>query len=117
MYFFPREAAKFIEFLKAAFGAQEIERFAPSGTVLHAQVRIGDTCVELGEAHGQWQPVKTTIFLSVPDCDAAYQRAVSAGAISVTAPADAPYGFRLATVSDGFENTWYITAPMAAKQS
>lgn len=113
MYFFPRGAAKFIDFLKQAFAAEEIERFAPGGTVLHAQVRIGDTCVELGESHGQWQTMKTTVFLTVPDCDAAYERALRAGATSAAAPGDAPYGFRLATVSDAFENTWYITSPIA----
>jgi uncharacterized glyoxalase superfamily protein PhnB len=111
MSFFPKGATDFIEFLKKAFQAEEAGVHVEGGVVRHAQIRIGDTCIELGEAHGEWQPMKTTIFLTVPDCDATYSQALRAGAASVAAPSDTPYGLRLATVNDGFENTWYITSP------
>jgi PhnB protein len=113
-----RGAAAFIDFLKAAFAANEVLRHEePGGTIRHAQVRIGDTCVELGEAHGPWQPMKTTIFLTVPDCEGTYERALRAGATSVSPPQDTPYGLHMATVSDAFENTWYITTPPAPRPS
>jgi PhnB protein len=109
MCFFPKGAGRFIDFLKNAFQAEEVGVFAPQGVVRHGQVRIGDTCVELGEAHGPWQPMTTTIFLTVPDCEKTYERAIRAGATSVSAPQQTPYGLYMATVSDDFQNTWYIT--------
>ena len=114
MSLFPKGARKFIEFLKKAFHAEEAGIHAAGGVVRHAQMLIGDTCVELGEAHGPWQPMRTTIFLTVQDCEETYARAIKAGATSVSEPQQTPYGLYMATVSDGFENTWYITE--AAKE-
>lgn len=111
MSFFPRGAAKFIEFLKKAFDAEEAGVHVHGGVVRHAQIRIGDTCVELGEAHGPWQPMKTQVFLTVPDCDATYSRAIGAGAISVSSPQQTPYGLYMATVADEVGYTWFITTP------
>ena len=111
MSFIAKGAPKFIQFLKNAFQAEEVMVHAEGGVVRHAQIRIGDTCVELGEAHGPWMPMKTTIFLTVPDCEAVYERALKAGAKSVSPPAQTPYGLFVATVNDDFSNTWYITSP------
>ena len=103
-------AAAFVDFLKSAFAAEEAAvHMSPKGVVQHAQIRVGDTVVEIGEAHGTWQPMKSQVFLTVPDCEATYKRAVRAGATSVSPPQDTPYGLHMATVSDAFENTWYIT--------
>ena len=116
--FAARGAARFIDFLKSAFEADEVlVHEEPAGTVRHAQVRIGDTVVEIGEAHGPWQPMKTTVFLTVPDCEGTYERALRAGAKSVSPPQDTPYGLHMATVSDDFSNTWYITTPPSKKAS
>jgi len=113
-----RGAAEFIDFLKAAFAADEVLRHEePAGTVRHAQVRVGDTIVEIGEAHGPWQPIKTTVFLTVPDCEAVYEKALRAGAKSVSPPQQTPYGLYVATVSDDFLNTWYITSAPPRKSS
>ncbi len=52
-YLHPVGAHKLIEFLKQAFGAEELARYdSPEGEVLHAKVRIGDSVVETSEAHG-----------------------------------------------------------------
>ena len=109
MGFFARGARQFIGFLKKAFEAEEVFVHEDQGAVRHAQVRIGDTCIELSEAHGPWQPMKTTVFLTMPDCVATYEGAIKAGATSVSEPQKTPYGLYLATVSDDFSNTWYIT--------
>lgn len=105
----PRGAAEMIDFLKDAFGAEEKSRYqAPDGVIYHAVVSIGDSMIEMGEAHGPYQPMPMTIFMYVDDVDAVYRRAVAAGASSQGSPADQPYGDRVAGVSDPFDNTWYI---------
>jgi uncharacterized glyoxalase superfamily protein PhnB len=108
-YLHPLRAEPVIRFLKRAFGAQEIAKYAsPDGVVHHAQIRIGDSVVEMGEAHGQYQPMPTMFYLYVPDCDAVYQRALQAGATSISQPVDQPYGDRSGAVKDAFGNQWYI---------
>lgn len=105
----PRGADRMIDFLKKAFDAQEQSRFqSPDGVIHHAAVRIGDSMIEMGEAHGQWQPMATTFFMYVDDVDRIYRRALAAGAASRSEPADQPYGDRVAGVSDPFDNVWYI---------
>jgi uncharacterized glyoxalase superfamily protein PhnB len=47
-------------------------------------------------------------YLYVPDSDAAYRRALAAGAKSLHEPTDQPYGDRNSAVTDAFGNTWYI---------
>lgn len=105
----PRGAAQLIDFLKTAFGAEEESREqSPDGVIHHATVRIGDSMIEMGDAHGQWQPMATTFFMYVDDVDSLYRRAVAAGAVSQSTPADQPYGDRVAGVTDPFDNLWYI---------
>jgi uncharacterized glyoxalase superfamily protein PhnB len=111
-YLHPRGAAKQIDFLKEAFGAEELYRGeSPDGVIHHAQVKIGTSIVEMGEAHDQWQPMPGYFFLSVDDVDAWYERAMrAAGAISLGEPANQPHGDRVATVKDPFANTWYLAS-------
>ena len=109
-------APQYIEFLKRAFNAEEAQRHeSPDGTVVHAKIRIGDSIVELSEAHGPWQPMPGALHLYVPNVDEAYHRAVEAGASSLSLPTDQPYGERSAGVIDPQGNYWYIatrTQPM-----
>jgi PhnB protein len=108
-YMHPLRAEPVIGFLKRAFGAQELAKYAsPDGVVHHAQIRVGDSVVEMGEAHGPYQPMQSMFYLYVPDCDAVYQRALAAGAKSIEEPADQPYGDRLGMVADAFGNQWCI---------
>ena len=105
----PRGASALIGFLKSAFGAEETERAdSPEGSVLHAKLRIGDSIVELSDAHGPFQPMPTMIMLYVGDADAWYRRAIQAGATSLSAPAEQPFG-RMGGVQDPAGNHWYIT--------
>jgi PhnB protein len=109
IYLHPRGAGEVIDFLKQAFGAEEVARYAgPDGTIHHASVRIGDSVIEMGEAHGPYQPMPTTFYLYVENADAWYSRALQAGATSISEPADQPYGDRNAGVKDPFDNVWYI---------
>jgi hypothetical protein len=78
----------YIDFLKLAFGAVEDARhLGPGGRVMHAQVRIGNAVIELGDPDpAESQP--RTFYLYVDDADALYHRAVAAGATSLAPPAD-----------------------------
>ena len=109
VYMHPLRAEPVINFLKRAFGAQELGKYAsPDGVVHHAEMRVGDSVVEMGEAHGKYPPMPTMFYLYVPDCDAVYRRALQAGATSISEPADQPYGDRSGGVKDAFGNQWYI---------
>jgi PhnB protein len=109
VYLHPLRAEPVIAFLTRAFGATKIEKYAsPDGVIHHAHLTIGDTVIEMGEAHGPYQPMPTRFYLYVPHVDATYRRALEAGATSVSEPADQPYGDRLAGVADAFGNQWLI---------
>ena len=108
-YLHPRRAEPLIGFLKRAFGAQEIAKYAsPDGVVHHAEIRVGDSVVEMGEAHGKYEPMEAMFYLYVPNVDDVYRQAVAAGATSFQEPTDQPYGDRNAGVKDAFGNKWYI---------
>ena len=102
--------ANLIEFLKRAFGATEIDRFAaPDGSVMHAQVRIGDSIVMMGEPTDQFKAMPAVLHLYVTDVDATYRRAIEAGATSLREPADQFYGDRSGGVRDLCGNQWWIS--------
>jgi PhnB protein len=102
-------AAGLIDFLKRAFDAQEHSRTArPDGTVMHADLQIGDSRLMVSEATEQWKAAPTGLYLYVPDTDATYRRALEAGATSLMEPADQFYGDRNAGVKDACGNSWWI---------
>src|SRR6266436_3825150 len=109
-YLHPKGAPKMIEFLKQAFAAEATAvHQSPDGVVQHATVRIGSSMIEMGEAHGPWQPMPMTLMLYVDDVDAWYERAMKAeGMISMSQPVDQEYGDRVGAVKDPFDNVWYI---------
>lgn len=116
-YLHPRGADGLIEFMKRAFGAEELESYrepAGSGPIVHAKVRIEDSIVELGEAHGKYGPKPTMLFLYVDDADAWFNRAVAAGAKVTTPMGDQPYG-RTGAVQDPHGNLWHLCTPAAPK--
>jgi len=104
------DGAGLIEFMKRTFGAEELNRHAhrPEGGFV-ARVRIGDTNILIMEeesARGRESLVALHVY--VPDCDAAYQRALDAGAKSMGEPKDQVYGERAGFVQDPAGNQWYI---------
>jgi len=101
--------AKLIDFLKAAFGAEEVMRMpGPGGVVMHAEVSIGNSRLMLGEAMQTVTPSSSYFYLYVNDVDSMYKRAVGAGASSETPPTDQFWGDRMGTVKDSFGNTWSL---------
>ncbi len=98
-----------VELCKAAFGAEAIESVeGDSGA--HVELGIADSVivVEVGETF-PGDPPPCSVYIYVPDIDAAYERALAAGAKSLAAPEDKPYQERQAGVTDGFGNTWWIS--------
>jgi len=110
-------AAKAIAFYQRAFGAREISRFVgPDGSIMHAVVQIGNSMVMLGEemeGHGSRSPktlggTAVSLFIYQDNVDAAWKRAVDAGA-KVTMPlADQFWGDRGGTVEDPSGHQWWL---------
>jgi len=107
-YLIAKGAAQYLDFLKTAFGAEELMCMRDGDTVRHAQLRIGDSVVELGEQPADWSPRQAALHVYVPDADAAYRRALDAGATSLYEPDDKFYGDREAGVVDPVGNQWFI---------
>jgi PhnB protein len=108
-YLVVQGVGKLIDFLTQAFDAQEFFRMPrPDGTIAHAEVRIGDSIVMMGEAMGELKPMPSSIYLYVNDTDAVYKRALQAGATSMMEPADQFYGDRRGGVKDPVGNIWWI---------
>ena len=108
-YLVVKGAGKLIDFLKAAFDAQENFRMPmPDGSIGHAEVRIGNSMIMLGEARDQWKAMPTTLQLYLEDVDAAYARAVAAGGTPVAEPQNQFYGDRRGGVQDMCGNYWWM---------
>jgi uncharacterized glyoxalase superfamily protein PhnB len=111
-----RDCAKAIEFYRKALGAEEVARFpSPDGkTIWHAELRVGDSVFFLSDEMPGMSPpapeassrVPVTMWLYVPDADAAYRRAIKAGGKSTMEPADMFWGDRCAGVADPFGYAW-----------
>jgi len=108
----PVGAPKMINFLKEAFGAEELlVHRSPDGAVRYASMQVGTSVIEMGEAHGQWQPMPSVFMMYVDDVDAWYERAIKAeGAIAKDAPKMQSHGARMGSIQDPFDNVWYIAS-------
>jgi PhnB protein len=111
------DAAAAIEFYKLAFGAEEVMRMpGPEGKIGHAELQIGDSRVMLSDPFPQSsvRPPKhaggstASLFMYVEDVDAAFRRALDAGATSTMDPQDMFWGDRFGSVEDPFGHTWSI---------
>ena len=97
------DAKQLVKFLAQVFGATgEYRQDLPS------EVRIGDSVIIISDA-GIRSPMTAFLYVYVNDTDAAYQRALDAGARSLEEPSEMPYGDRRCMVEDKWGNTWQIT--------
>jgi PhnB protein len=109
-YLVAEGAQAVIDFAVAAFGATPLRRFdMPDGTIMHAELRIDDSVVMIGEAGGQWPSIPAFLHVYVDDVDATYRRALDAGGVSVQAP-EQKRGDpdRRGGVRDPAGNTWWL---------
>lgn len=112
-YLVIRDVVREIAFVAAAFGAHEQLRMPrEDGTIAHAEVMIGDSVVMMAEPQSDSELMPAMLYLRVDDVDAAYQRALAAGAQSEREPEDQSYGERSAGVRDMAGNVWYLNAPL-----
>ena len=111
-YVIVRPAAQFIEFLKSAFECKERMRMpAPDGSIMHAEVAIGNGAIEVSDGNAEYPTATAAIHLYVDDAEAAYQRALRAGGASIYPVGDLPSGDLQGAVKDQFGNHWYIAKP------
>lgn len=111
-YIIIERATAFIDFLKATFDAEERVRVPlPDGKIMHAQLGFGNAAIEVADANDQFPPAPTDIHVYVDDADTTFGRALAAGATSIYAPIDQPWGDRWGAAKDAFGNRWYIATP------
>jgi PhnB protein len=116
-YMIVKGAAKAIDFYKNAFGATELMRFpGPNNTVMHAEIKIGDSVVMLadepqGGDHRNPLAIGGTpvsLMVYVQDVDKVFKQAVSLGAKSTREVEDQFYGDRSGNLTDPFGHVWTI---------
>jgi PhnB protein len=96
------DVAAQVTFLRAVFGATgSVEPGRP------AEIQIGNSLVMVSQTDER-DPFHAFLYVYVDDADAAYRRALDAGAVSVEAPLDTPYGDRRAMVRDPFGNIFQM---------
>ena len=104
-----KHADKVVDFLQQAFGATETYRLKhEDGSIWHSQVKLGDSMIMLGDVRDQYPPMPCSVYLYLPDADAAYQNALRAGGTSLMEPVDQFYGDRAGGVRDPVGNIWWI---------
>jgi PhnB protein len=111
------DAARALEFYAKALGVQERNRaLGPGGKIWHAEIEIGDSVVMLSDefpgsemkSPKNLRGTSGAAWLYVPDVDAAFRRAVAAGATPTQPPQTMFWGDRFGTVTDPFGHTWSI---------
>jgi PhnB protein len=109
-------AAEAIRFYEEAFGAVEVLRMPMGDKVAHAEVKIGDSHVMISDEWpdmGLLGPRKrggatASLMIYLPDVDAAFARALRAGAKEERPPEDQFWGDRMGTVIDPFGHRWSL---------
>jgi len=102
---------RLVAFAKAAFGAEELENQrweGPGGRTMHAALRIEGNVIETGRASAEWKAMPVAIHLYVRDVEAAYNRALEAGGVSLHGVREMEYEERAVAVRDPSGNHWYI---------
>ena len=101
---------RLIDFIQKAFNGQVIFRMdGPHGTVAHAEMKIGDSMVMMGDPRGEFPARPCNIYLYVENVDEVYQRAVQAGGKSLRPVENQFYGDRGGGVEDPCGNQWWIS--------
>ena len=97
-----------VDFLRHVFGATgEVHAGRP------AEMVIGDSRLLVSDGDGVRRATCAFLYVYVPDVDDVHLRAIEAGATTIEAPSDTPYGDRRATLEDRWGNTWQVATRSA----
>jgi len=110
-----RDAASFIEFAEHVFGAREVVEArtpTPAGTLIHAELRLGDSLLLLSDPQDGWSPRPGLLQVWVADVRAVVSRAVDLGSALVTPPTPFYGSVTLARVEDPWGNLWWLYEPV-----
>lgn len=108
-YLMMEDAAGFIDFIKTVFDAEMTHQDMRGDIIGHCEANINGSTVMFSNSRDDWKPATANMFVYVPDADAAYAKAIAAGATSVMEMADQDYG-RSGGVTDPYGNVWWITS-------
>lgn len=110
-YLFTHDASRLVDFIAKAFGGSEtFRKTRPDGAVIHAEMRIGDSMLMLGEATPRFGPMPTSIYLYVTESNSVYRKALEAGGVSVFPIMTLPNGERYGGVKDVCGNIWWVAS-------
>jgi PhnB protein len=109
-------AAEAIDWYVKAFGATELFRMEHEGRIGHAEIKIGDSPVMLADEHSEIDHLgpksrggaTTSFMIYLENVDAAFRRAVDAGATELRPVQDQFYGDRSGTLADPFGHVWTL---------
>lgn len=107
-YLVVKNAEAVIEFAEKVFDAVVVERMEDHGKIMHAEFKIGDTIIMIGNGNENSKLFPGMLYVYVEDTDETYQKAINAGAKSIMEPQDKFYGDRNAAVEDCCGNQWWI---------
>lgn len=108
-YLMVKDANGTIAFLVRALDAVELRRYpGPNGRIMHAEVRIDDTVVMIADTPEGQPAMESHVHVYVPDVDAAYRRALQAGAESVQEPIKKADDDKRGGVKDAGGTTWWV---------
>ncbi|OMD38980.1 VOC family protein [Paenibacillus odorifer] len=108
-YFIVEGADRLIEFVVNCFDARINDMLRnDEGKIRHAELRIGDSIIEVSEANEKYSPVQLAIHLYVRNVDETFRKFLDAGASIIEEPLDKSYGERGAGIRDIQGNQWFL---------
>src|SRR5690606_32591460 len=100
-----------LDFVAQVLDGEEIARVATDdGSFEHGELRVGDTVILAFGQRPEWPAMPSLLRVWVPDADAAFGRAVAAGATVVTELSDSAFGQRGGRIKDPFGNIWWVVS-------
>lgn len=109
-YLILNDVRGFLRFVQNIFDAEILtEHLDENNRVMHAEIKVGNSTIMMGEANEIWEVNNAGLFVYVGNADSVFREAVKEGAEVVTEIADQDYG-RSGGIKDPFGNIWWITS-------
>jgi uncharacterized glyoxalase superfamily protein PhnB len=107
-YFLVQDADAFLDFLRAAFGAEEISVHREEDRLVHAEIRVFGSVIEVGQPKGEFTATRANLHVYVPNPEEVMDQALRAGATLLYALTEHEYREKSGGIADPFGNQWYI---------